>query len=100
MLANPDRTPFSALLPVWRLFARNVVRGESLYSLLMMPEFKYIHAAVALLIGVFALYWGITGKDIYPRAPFQTVPLPKIIGRVICFPVAVGAIYFVVGDLL
>jgi hypothetical protein len=65
-----------------------------------MPEFRYIHAAIVLFIGSLALYWGITGKDIYPRAPFRTVPLPKPIGRILCFAVAGVAIYFLVGDLL
>lgn len=37
--------------------------------------------------------------SIYPRAPFQTVPLPKPIGRVVCFAVAGIAIYILVGDL-
>lgn len=64
-----------------------------------MPGFKYLHAVVVLSIGAIALYWGITGKGIYPRAPFQTVPLPKPIGRIICFAVAGVAIYFLVGDL-
>jgi|KBSMisStaDraftv2_1062788.scaffolds.fasta_scaffold690099_2 hypothetical protein len=65
-----------------------------------MPEFKYIHAVVAIFIGAIALYWGVTGKDIYPRAPFRTVPLPKLIGRILCFGVAGVAIYFLIGDLL
>jgi hypothetical protein len=65
----------------------------------MMPEFKYLHAVVVFFIGAVALYWGITGKDIYPRAPFQTVPLPKPIGRILCFAVAGVAIYFLFGDL-
>ncbi len=65
-----------------------------------MPEFKYFHAAVVLFIGAVALYWGITGKDIYPRMPFQTVPFPKLLSRILCFAVAGVAIYFLVGDLL
>ena len=65
-----------------------------------MPEFKYIHAAVTLFIGALALYWGITRKEIYPRAPFRTVPLPKLIGRILCFAVAGVAFYFLAGDLL
>jgi hypothetical protein len=65
-----------------------------------MPEFKYIHAVVAIFIGAIALSWGVTGKDIHPRAPFRTVPLPKLIGRILCFGVAGLAIYFLIGDLL
>jgi hypothetical protein len=66
---------------------------------LFMPGFKYLHAVVVFFIGAIALYWGITGKDIYSRALFQTVPLPKPIGRILCFAVAGVAIYFLVGDL-
>lgn len=65
----------------------------------MMPGFKYLHAVVALFIGVITFYWGITGKDIYPRGLFRTVPLPKPIGRILCFAIAGVAIYFLVGDL-
>ena len=64
----------------------------------MMPGFKFLHAVVALFIGAIPLYWGVTGKDIYPRAPFQTVPLPKLVGRVLCFGVAGIAIYFLSAD--
>ena len=63
-----------------------------------MP-FEFIHVAFTILIGGVALYWGITGRDIYPRAPFQTVPLPKFIGRILCFAIAGVAIYFLYGDL-
>ena len=63
----------------------------------MMPGFKFLHAVVALFIGAIALYWGVTGKDI-PRAPFQTVPLPKLVGRVLCFAVAGIAIYSLSAD--
>lgn len=61
-----------------------------------MPWFKLLHAVVVFFIGAFALYWGITGKDIYPRG--SRIPLPKTLGRVVCFLVAGVAIYFLSGD--
>jgi hypothetical protein len=55
-----------------------------------------LHAIACLLVGGMALYWGITGKDIYPRGPSYVLPLPKPVGRVLCFVVAGGAFYFLV----
>jgi hypothetical protein len=64
-----------------------------------MPWFDLLGACVLIFIGGTALYLGITGKDIYPGAPFQTVPLPKPIGRIICFGVFGMAIYMLIGVL-
>ena len=63
----------------------------------MLDSFHVLHAIACLLVGGMALYWGITGKDIYPRGPSSLLPLPKLVGRVVCFVVAGGAFYFLVG---
>lgn len=65
--------------------------------------FYYLHAIVCFLIGVTALYWGVTGKDISPLGAFVPragrTPLPKPLGRVVSFIVAGGAFYLLVSGL-
>jgi hypothetical protein len=53
-----------------------------------LPE---IVSLVSLLISAFAIYRGITGKDMYSRS--SDIPLPKPLGRALYFVVAAVGIY-------
>ena len=62
--------------------------------------FDYLHTALCLLLGAVALYWGVTGKDIYSSGIVRTnIPLPRPLGRLLCFAIAGTAFYFLVSGL-
>ena len=65
---------------------------------LTMPFFNYFCAIVVFLIGVVALYQGVTGKDISPTRSMwgNPIPLSKLLYRTVCFIVAGIAIYILV----
>jgi hypothetical protein len=74
--------------------------GRLLYSFLAMPLFNIFCAFFALLIAAVALYMGVMGKDIYPRSSWiSSIPLPRPMGRALCFIVAGMAIYILVSVL-